>query len=261
MEFPTSSRRCRHGRGVPPPDGASSTWNPRAFMCGSSTRSLGPRVGNAATPAVWQLCGDLPAVALRGPGLDNPIELLLVLLAQRGVGETGIVGQGGLLHRTAQRPPLLLVTGHNRYPHVLVALRLIAVVRRHPAVMIPDWLRQAAIDRVVEQRFGHQAQHRFQHRQVDVLSCSGSRPMDKSGHHGDGPEHPGGRIRISQPTAARAPARIAVEQGEAGRRLNQGAETQVAAVRSGLTVSRHRQHHEVGPELGERFIAQAHARD
>jgi hypothetical protein len=50
---------------------------------------------------------------------------------------------------------------------MLVALRLVAIVRRHLAVVIPDALRQPAIDRVFEERFRHQAQQRLQRRQVD----------------------------------------------------------------------------------------------
>ena len=133
---PTSSTGCRRGCGGRPRD-ARAARDSRARRGGDPPpRSRLLIDGNAATPAFCSASVISQRSRSRVHAVIDLVERGLVLLPLRGRREPRVVGEAGLAHHLAERAPLLLAADRDRYPLVVVALRLVRLVRRHHAIVV-----------------------------------------------------------------------------------------------------------------------------
>ncbi len=184
-----------------------------------------------------QNAGDIPAVAFLRPRRNYLVERVFILFAQRHRLETRVIREFGFAHRTAQGAPFIFAADRDRNPFVVVARRLVALMRRHQRVAIAVAHGLAPVHLVFEQALGHQHERGLELRLVDVLALAGECAMRQRGHDRESAEDACVRVGIRDANLRRLAAAVAGRPEHAGCGARGGPVTDEAAKRPGLSVT------------------------
>ena len=158
--------------------------------------------------------------------------------------------------RSHEARPFVMRADRDRQPSiVVVAARpasVGAVRRRRRFLRAPSRRRLlASVDRHVEQRRTDQADQSLELREVDELSLTRLplAPQAEQCRHRTG--EPGGRIRVRVAETGGPALFVGHIQGEAGERLQSGAEADVAGARPGVSEPRHAEADDIGLDFNQ----------
>ncbi len=209
-------------------------------------------------------CGDsrslkvvhqLVVVLVAAPLADDPVQLVLMVPARLGFGESLVLCQLRLSHGAAQCPPLSIIR-HGDADPVVIPAAAIAVVGSHPVVAVAPSHLHPLVHQVIHQRIAVEHHAGFLGSQIDVLTFTGPLMAEQGRQNREG-----GRRRASEIDGAREDARWPVRiAGDVGKARCAGEIRRVAhvlPVRTRLAARRRGQVDDVGLHLAQGLVIQA----
>jgi len=214
---------------------------------------------SSLNPSLLQQTRQLPVVIIRGPSLNEPVKLILVLPPTSGMGKPLIPGPRRVPHDPTKGAPLLIGGDGDHHPAILPPAA-VAAMGRHRRVVVSHGFRRPPVHSVIHNELTEEGGERLSHGEVDILPLARQLAIAKGSQDGEGSEESAGGIGVGYARFQGFAIRIGGQSGKASHGFDALAVGDIVSIGAILTIARNGDHDNLRAYLLEGRVVQAKIR-